>query len=122
MRNLYLFNKVLAFLLLVCSVQAVAQNVQVKGRVTASDDGSALPGVSILEKGTTNGAVSDSDGNYSVSVSSNATLVYSFVGYATQEVLVGGRTGLDIVLQTDVTALSEVVVIGYGEVQKKDAT
>jgi TonB-dependent starch-binding outer membrane protein SusC len=121
MRNLYLFNMVLALLLLVCSVQAQAQT-KVTGRVIAADDGTGLPGVSILEKGTTNGAVSDSEGNYSLSVSSNATLVYSFVGYASQEILVNGRTSIDVTLETDVTALNEVVVIGYGEVQKKDAT
>jgi TonB-linked SusC/RagA family outer membrane protein len=121
MRNLYLFNKVLAFLLLVCSVQALAQT-RVTGRVIAADDGTGLPGVSILEKGTSNGAVTDSEGNYSVSVAPNATLVFSFVGYATQEILLNGRTSLDVTLETDVTALSEVVVIGYGEVQKKDAT
>lgn len=121
MRNLYLFNRVLAFLLLVCSVQALAQT-RVTGRVIAADDGTGLPGVSILEKGTSNGAVTDSEGNYSVSVSPNATLVFSFVGYATQEIALNGRTSVDVTLESDVTALSEVVVIGYGEIQKKDAT
>jgi TonB-dependent starch-binding outer membrane protein SusC len=121
MRNLYLINMVLVLVLLVCSVQALAQS-KVTGRVLAADDGTALPGVSILEKGTTNGAVTDSDGNYSLSVSPNATLVFSFVGYASQEIPVNGRTTIDVTLATDVTALSEVVVIGYGEVQKKDVT
>jgi TonB-dependent starch-binding outer membrane protein SusC len=121
MRNLYLINKVLVLLLLLGSLQGYAQTT-VTGRVIAGDDQTGLPGVSILEKGTTNGAVSDANGNYSVSVSPNATLVFSFVGYATQEVPLNGRSTLDVTLETDVTALSEVVVIGYGEVQKKDAT
>lgn len=121
MRNFYLFMKVLSFLLLVCSVHAIAQT-QVTGRVIAADDGTGLPGVSILEKGTSNGAVTDSEGNYAVSVSPDATLIFSFVGYATQEIPLNGRTSLNVTLETDVTALSEVVIIGYGEVQKKDAT
>ena len=112
MRNLYLINKVLVLVLLLCSFQGWAQNTTVTGRVIAADDGTGLPGVSVLEKGTTNGAVTDSEGNYSVSVSPNATLVFSFVGYATQEILLNGRTTLDLTLQTDVMALSEVVVIG----------
>jgi TonB-dependent starch-binding outer membrane protein SusC len=110
------------FVLLLGSVQALAQKATVTGRVTSNDDGSGLPGVSILEKGTTTGTVSDAEGNYSVAVSQNAVLVFSFVGYTTQEVEVSGRTSLNITLESDVTALSEIVVIGYGEVQKKDAT
>jgi TonB-dependent starch-binding outer membrane protein SusC len=121
MRNLYLINKVLVLLLLLGSLQGYAQT-RVTGKVTGSDDGTGLPGVSILEKGTTNGAVSDAEGNYSVAVSPNATLVFSFVGYATQEIAVNGRTTVDVILQTDVTALSEVVVIGYGSQEKKDVT
>lgn len=75
-----------------------------------------------MEKGTSNGTTTDSDGRYSINVGDNATLVFSFVGYATQEVAVGGQTSVDISLQSDVTSLSEVVVIGYGEVTQRDAT
>lgn len=95
---------------------------QVNGKVTSSDDGSALPGVNVVEKGTSNGANTDADGNYSIKVGANATLVFSFVGYATQEIAAGSRTTIDVSLQTDVTALSEVVVIGYGSVKITDAT
>ena len=122
MIKLYLSRSSFLIALLLCSAQAFAQSLQVAGKVTSGDDGTGLPGVSILEKGTSNGTVTDADGNYSMSVNDNAILVFSFVGFASQEVPVTGRATVDIVLQSDVTALSEVVVIGYGEVQKKDAT
>jgi TonB-dependent starch-binding outer membrane protein SusC len=108
--------------LMLTSLEAWAQKVTVAGKVTSSDDNTALPGVSIIEKGTTNGTVTDADGNYSISVNGDAILAFSFVGYATQEVSVGGKTTIDIVLASDVTALGEIVVVGYGEIQKKDAT
>lgn len=123
MMKFYRFLNV--FFVIVCSVaslQALAQNAKVTGKVTSSDDGSGLPGVSIVEKGTSNGTVTDADGAYSLSVSGDAVLVFSFVGYASQEVAVAGRTQINIILETDVTALSEVVIVGYGEVKKADAT
>jgi iron complex outermembrane receptor protein len=118
-----LFTKVTRCLplLLLIAHASFAQQV-VMGKVTSSDDGSPIPGVNVLEKGTTNGSVTDGDGGFKINVGSNATLVFSFVGYASQEIAVGNQTNIAVVLQTDVTALSEVVVIGYGEVQKKDAT
>ncbi len=94
----------------------------VTGKVTAAEDGSGIPGVNVLEKGTTNGTVSDADGNFRISVGSNATLVFSFVGYATQEVAVGSQSTVNVALQSDVTALSEVVVVGYGTQEKKEIT
>jgi TonB-dependent starch-binding outer membrane protein SusC len=90
--------------------------------VTDAGDGSGIPGVNILEKGTTNGTVSDSDGNYRISVGANATLVFSFVGYASQEVSVGSQNVINASMQSDVTSLNEVVVVGYGSVEKKDVT
>jgi TonB-dependent starch-binding outer membrane protein SusC len=123
MSKLYLSVKWPVVLLFVCLSGAVwAQNRTITGKVTSSDDGSALPGVNILEKGTTNGTVTDANGAYSVNVGSDATLVFSFVGYLTQEVSAGAQSNLDIILQVDVATLNEVVVIGYGEVQKKDVT
>ena len=107
--------------LLLCSFQTWAQTT-VAGKVTSGDDGTALPGVSILEKGTTKGTVTNAEGNYSISVNENAVLVFSFVGFSSQEIPVGGKTTIDLVLQSDITALSEIVITGYGEVQKKDAT
>lgn len=121
MIKFYLLKRSFVFVLLLCCLQGWAQTT-VTGKVTSSDDGTALPGVSILEKGTTNGTVTDANGNFSISAASNATLVFSFVGFTSQEVPVNGKSSVDIVLQADITALDEVVIIGYGEIQKKDAT
>ncbi|MFM8911334.1 MAG: carboxypeptidase-like regulatory domain-containing protein, partial [Flammeovirgaceae bacterium] len=112
--------KCLPLLLLVAHLGFAQQTVS--GKVTSSDDGSPIPGVNVLEKGTTNGTATNSDGSFSMTVGSNATLVFSFVGYTTQEVAVNNQTNLNILLQTDVTALQEVVVIGYGQTEKKDLT
>ncbi|MFC6858550.1 TonB-dependent receptor [Zunongwangia atlantica] len=84
------------------------------------ETGLPLSGATVVEKGTTNGTQADFDGNFSIEVANeNATLVVSFVGYATQEVLIGGKSEIDIVLKEDTAALDEVVIVGYG-VQKKE--
>ena len=122
MTKLYLFvRRYLAVLLVFGTLVSFAQQT-VSGKVTSSDDGSGIPGVNILEKGSSNGTVSDSDGNFRISVGSNATLVFSFVGYTTQEVSVGSQSSVNVSLQSDVTALSEVVVTGYGTQEKKEIT
>jgi TonB-dependent starch-binding outer membrane protein SusC len=122
MTKLYLFvRRYLAVVLVLGAMSAFAQQ-SVSGKVTSSDDGSGIPGVNILEKGTTNGTVSDADGSYTINVSSGATLVYSFVGYVSQEVSVGSQTSMNVTLQSDVTSLSEVVVVGYGSQEKKEIT
>lgn len=121
MIKLYLFKRSFLFALLLCSLQSWAQT-SVTGKVTSKNDRNGLPGVSILEKGTTNGTVTNAEGNYSISVNENAVLVFSFVGFTSQEIPVGGRTAIDLVLQPDVTALSEIVIIGYGEQERKDVT
>jgi TonB-linked SusC/RagA family outer membrane protein len=123
MTKFYLsFSRYLAVLLLFVTSLAVAQNRTVTGKVTAADDGSTLPGVNIQEKGTSNGAVTDSNGSFSITVGPNAVLVFSFVGFAQQEITVGSQTVIDVSMATDITALSEIVVIGYGQVEKKDLT
>lgn len=104
------------------SVAAWAQGRTVTGKVTSSDDGSPIPGVNVVEKGTSNGSITSVDGTYSLTVQEGATLVFSFVGYKTTEVAVGTNSAVNVTLEADVTALSEVVVIGYGEINKKDAT
>ncbi|WP_196954684.1 SusC/RagA family TonB-linked outer membrane protein [Hymenobacter guriensis] len=86
--------------------------VAVSGRVL-DDKGQPLPGVTVLEKGTTNGTQTDTDGNYSLSVADNATLIFSFVGYTTQEAAVSGRTSVNITLAQDTKLLNDVVVVGY---------
>lgn len=94
----------------------------VTGKVTASDDGSPIPGVNVLVKGTNSGTVTDGDGNFSINAASDATLVFSFVGYKTQEVTVGSQSSINVSFEPDVTALSEVVVVGYGSQDKKEIT
>ncbi len=95
---------------------------ELRGRV-ADEKGGALPGVSILVKGTQQGLISDIDGRFSIEVANeNAVLVFSFVGYVTQEVVVGNRTELNITLEVDEKSLEEVVVVGYGVTRKRDIT
>lgn len=122
MRNFYILKHALFLMCLLGITQSWAQTTRITGRVISSDDGTGLPGVSILEKGTTNGTVTDADGNYGLNASQNAALVFSFVGYTSQEVPVNGRSTIDITLYSDVTALSEIVVVGYGQQEKKDVT
>lgn len=122
MTKLYLLvRRCLLVALLFGTLVSFAQQ-SVTGKVTAADDGSGIPGVNILERGTSNGTVTDSNGNYSINVGSNATLVFSFVGYASTEVAVGGQSVVNVTMQSDVTALSEVVVVGYGSQDKKEIT
>lgn len=94
----------------------------INGKVT-DETGEPLPGATVLVKGTTNGSVTDIEGNFSLSVPDDAqTLVVSFVGYQTQEVEIGNRSVIDITLQTDVSSLSEVVVVGYGTQERARVT
>lgn len=98
------------------------QGFNVKGRVT-NIQGESLPGVNVIEVGTSNGAVTDLDGNYSITVTSeDAVLQFSFVGYLAEEVSVNGQTQINISLVEDIQELDEVVVIGYGTVKKSDLT
>ncbi len=97
-----------------------AQERTVSGKVTSIEDGSSLPGVNVVLKGTTTGTVTDIDGNFNLSVPSDGgILVFSFIGLASEEVVVGARSLIDLQMSPDVTQLSEVVVIGYGEVDKR---
>ncbi|SFE22535.1 SusC/RagA family TonB-linked outer membrane protein [Spirosoma endophyticum] len=107
--------------LLFC-LPVLAQDVAVSGRVTSSDDGSALPGVTIQVKGTTRGTTSDVQGNYRLNAPANGTLVFSYIGYTNQEATVGNRTTINVALVGDSQQLSEVVVTGYGTQQRRDVT
>ncbi|MFN8842015.1 MAG: SusC/RagA family TonB-linked outer membrane protein, partial [Chryseotalea sp.] len=113
------------FIVLVCVftvVQVQAQSLSVSG-VVSDEQGNPLPGVSIQVKGTTRGAVTDSKGSFSVAnLSSESTLVFSFIGFITKEVLVGNQTNITISLQEDIETLNEIVVVGYGTVKKSDLT
>ena len=104
------------------SLQAFPQGRMVSGTVT-DNQGEAIPGASIVEKGTTNGTTSDISGNFSILVQSDdAILQISFVGYADQEIPVNGNSVVNVTLLESVTSLEDVVVIGYGEVRKSDVT
>ncbi|MBT2561023.1 carboxypeptidase-like regulatory domain-containing protein [Pedobacter sp. ISL-68] len=102
------------------ALPVMAQTVTIKGVVTSADDNSPIPGVTVLEKGKQNGMVTGTDGSYSVNVPQDATLVFSSIGFTKQEVKLNGKTVLNIKLQSDVSALNDVVVIGYGTARKKD--
>ncbi len=105
---------------LVLALSLWAQDRTVSGKVTATEDGSALPGVNVVVKGTTNGTVTDVDGNYKLTISgSGSSLVFSFIGLQTSEVPIGERTVVDVSLGLDVTQLSEVVVTGVGIATEK---
>ncbi|MBW8333627.1 MAG: SusC/RagA family TonB-linked outer membrane protein [Prolixibacteraceae bacterium] len=98
------------------------QQKSVSGKVTDSS-GEALPGVSVVVKGTTNGSITDNNGNYSLSnISENATLQFSFVGMKMQEVSVSGKATIDVSLMEDAIGIEEVVAIGYGVQKKSDVT
>ena len=99
------------------SVDQVRAKIQVKGQVVDAA-GEPLPGASVLEPATGNGAITDIDGNFAVSVSADAVLEISFMGFRTQQVSVAGRRQLKVVLEEDAATLGEVVVVGYG-IQKK---
>ena len=104
------------------STSSVVAEIAVSGVVTG-EDGSPLPGVSVLAKGTQRGTTTDQNGKYLLAVeNASATLVFSFVGYLSQEVVVGNRTKIDVSLAPDTKALEEVIVVGYGTVRKSDLT
>ena len=104
------------------SSQVGQQARSVTGKVTDSS-GAPLPGVSVVIKGTTNGIITDADGNYSLAnVSTDATLVFSFVGMKAQEVSVAGKTSINVKMEEETVGIEEVVAIGYGTMKKSDLT
>jgi TonB-linked SusC/RagA family outer membrane protein len=98
-----------------------AQTRTITGKVVSSDDNSPIPGVSVSVRGTTLGTVTNMDGNYSLQVPPDArSLMFSFVGYRTMEVVIETRTNIDVILPVDVFAVDEVIVVGYGVQQKRE--
>ncbi len=95
--------------------------VKVTGKITG-ENGAALSGVSVLEKGTSNGTSTDNNGTYTITVGDNATLVISYIGYQPQEVKIDGRSVIDIQLNLSVKTAEEIVIIGYGSASKRDLT
>ena len=100
---------------------ALAQKIEVHGTVV-DELGDALIGATVMEKGTTNGTAADFDGNFTLHVNPNATLVVTYVGYDPMDVPVNGRTEIHVVMKENAEMLNEVMVIGYGTVKKADAT
>jgi len=123
MKKIYRSRSTIAlYLLLLISSPLFAQSVSVSGTIL-DETGQPLPGVSILERGTTNGTTTDPNGKYSIEVTgSGSVLVFSFIGYETQEIPVNDRTIIDLTMMTDVTALEEVVVTGYTTQNRRDIT
>ncbi|MFA8433077.1 MAG: SusC/RagA family TonB-linked outer membrane protein [Marinifilaceae bacterium] len=111
----------LLFVLIFSSATVFAQGRKITGKVM-DETGMTMPGVSVLEKGTTNGTSTDIDGQFQLAVGKNAVLVVSFIGFQTQEVTVGDKKHFDIVMSTDVQQLDQVVVVGYGKKNIKDVT
>lgn len=115
-------KRYLFLLLSFFTLSLYAQQVKLTGNVTSASDKEPMIGVTIMVKGTPTGTVTDFDGNYSLEVPSNGTLVFSMIGYKTQEIKVNNRTHINVAMAEDVEALDEVVVIGYGAVKRSDLT
>ncbi|MBX2963804.1 MAG: SusC/RagA family TonB-linked outer membrane protein [Cyclobacteriaceae bacterium] len=99
-----------------CAVFAYSQGTMISGRVTAADDGLPLPGVNVSVKGTTIGVVTDTNGRYELQVErTDAVLVFSFIGFISEEISIGGRSSIDVSMNQDVTQLSEIVITGVAE-------
>lgn len=112
-------------LILILSINTVVygQNSNISGKVTSAEDGMPLPGVNVVLKGTTTGTVTDIDGNYNINVpAEEAILIFSSIGYVSQELPVNGRSLINVSLEEDVQSLEEVVVVGYTTQQKKNLT
>jgi TonB-linked SusC/RagA family outer membrane protein len=105
------------------AVEVIIQGRTITGRINSAEDESGLPGVNVIVKGTSLGTVTDVNGQYSIDVEQEgAVLVFSSVGFVTQEIIVGNRSVIDLTMLTDITALEEIVVVGYGTQEKSDLT
>ena len=101
----------------------IEQNKTITGTVISAEDNMGIPGVNVIVKGTSTGAVTDFDGNYSVTVPNNsATLVFSYVGFVSKEVVVGSNANINVSLESDIAALDEVIVVGFGTQKKTTLT
>ncbi len=122
MRKQLLSKVLFSMFFVLMGIQMLAQDRTVTGRVTASDDGSGIPGASISIKGTSKGTSSDADGNYKITVSGSSVLTFSSVGFNSQDVTVGNKSQINVALAADTKALTEVVVVGYGTQKKSQLT
>lgn len=104
------------------SLAGVQQNQKAITGVIKDLNGESVIGANVVEKGTTNGTITDTEGRFSLNVAPGATLIISYIGYTPQEIKVDGRSSFNVVLEEDTETLDEVVVVGYGTVKKKDLT
>src|SRR5476651_1478884 len=105
--------------LMLVSMSGYAQS-KITGKVTGADDGLPIPGVTVKVKGGVAVTSTNTDGAYSITAGSNATLIFSFIGYASQEVAIGGNSSVNVKLAPENKALNEVVVVGYGSAKRSD--
>ena len=113
--------KSLLFSIILLPAIVLAQSIT-SGTVSEQQSGLPLPGVNVLIKGTSTGTTTDFDGNYQISVQDGDVVVFSYVGFTTQEITYKGQSQLNIIMTEDASALDEVVLIGYGSVKKEDLT
>jgi TonB-linked SusC/RagA family outer membrane protein len=118
-RILHLFSMLL---LVLVSVQVKGQSIEISGTVTSNEDGSSLPGVNVVLKGTTKGVLTDADGKYSISAPTGGTLVFTYIGFKEQEAVIGGRSLINVILESDLQVLDEVIVTGFGSQIKRELT
>lgn len=114
--------KLSCILLLTLSTLVTQAQSKVSGKVTSEEDGDGLPGVNIIIKGTTQGTITDFEGNYQIDAPSDAVLVFSFLGFAQEEITVGNQKVINVALRYDSKALEEVVVVGYGSMERSNVT
>lgn len=122
MKQSYFFKILFVFLSWSVFISASAQERTVTGKVTDAESGESLPGVTVIIQGTQQGAITMPDGTYSLQAAADDVLVFSFLGYVTEEIPVGNQSVINVTLEDQVMGLDEVVVIGYGQVKKEDAT
>ncbi|MDO6602848.1 SusC/RagA family TonB-linked outer membrane protein [Arenibacter palladensis] len=116
-------NKKLFLILITIIPLGLLSQEQIKGAVTSDDDGMPLPGATVMVSGTTNGTTTDFDGNYVLNdVAVDAKLIVSYIGFMSVDILVDGRSIIDIILKPDTEQLDEVVIVGYGSMKKSDLT
>jgi TonB-dependent starch-binding outer membrane protein SusC len=124
MKHNYLVSKpfLVLFILFLLAHVTHAQTKTVSGTVKSAEDGVPVPGVNIVVKNTTTGSVTDVDGRYSILVNESDVLVFTSIGYASQELSAAGKSVIDVSLEVDITSLEEVVVVGYGSQLKREVT
>lgn len=123
MKKNYLLKKQLWVVqILLFGFSSAFSQMTIQGKVTSNADGETMPGVSIIVKGTSQGTITDIDGQYTINASSGQTLIFSFLGFKTVEKVVDNQTTIDVSLVEDATKLDEVVVVGYGTARRSDLT